>query len=132
MRRKTLGLPETKRKQGNRFPIASSGIKRNRKERDLEIVQNGFGGLELWLMGVSVGCFMLTLSQISKSYGGRTLFRGVSLQIQRGGRIGLVGPNGAGKSTLFSIILGENLPDGGEVMLEKRSTLGFLPQESAP
>ena len=75
---------------------------------------------------------MLTLSQVSKSYGGRTLFSGVNLQINRGDRIGLVGPNGAGKSTLFSLILEENLPDDGSIFMEKRVSLGYLPQESAP
>ena len=75
---------------------------------------------------------MLTLSQLSKSYAGRTLFRDASLQVNRGERIGLVGPNGAGKSTLFSLILGENSPDEGHVILERGSSLGFLPQESAP
>ncbi len=48
---------------------------------------------------------MLTLSNLTKSYSGRTLFRDASLQVNRGERIGLVGPNGAGKSTLFSLIL---------------------------
>ena len=75
---------------------------------------------------------MLTLSQLSKSFGGRTLFSDVSLQINREDRIGLVGPNGAGKSTLFSLILGEASPDEGRVTLEKNVTMGFLPQESAP
>ena len=75
---------------------------------------------------------MLTLSNLSKSYGGRMLFRAASLQVNRGERIGLVGPNGAGKSTLFSLVLGENSPDEGNVILERGTTLGFLPQESAP
>lgn len=75
---------------------------------------------------------MLTLSQVSKSYGGRTLFSGVNLQINRGDRIGLVGPNGAGKTTLFSLILDENSPDDGSIFTEKRVTVGYLPQESAP
>jgi len=44
---------------------------------------------------------MLTLSDISKAYGGRVLFAEAALQVNRGDRIGLVGPNGAGKSTLF-------------------------------
>src|ERR1700750_2014024 len=74
---------------------------------------------------------MLTLSQVSKSFAGRTLFSDVSLQVNRGDRIGLVGPNGAGKSTLFSLILGEASPDTGRVILEKSASLGFLPQESA-
>src|SRR4051812_12768421 len=75
---------------------------------------------------------MLTLSQVSKSFPGRTLFSDVSLQVNRGDRIGLVGPNGAGKSTLFSLILGEASPDTGRVVLEKNANMGFLPQESAP
>ena len=75
---------------------------------------------------------MLTLSQLSKSFAGRTLFSDVSLQINREDRIGLVGPNGAGKSTLFSLILGDASPDEGRVTLEKNVTMGFLPQESAP
>ena len=75
---------------------------------------------------------MLTLSKLSKAFGGRTLFGDVSLQINREDRLGLVGPNGAGKSTLFSLILGEATPDEGRVTIEKNITLGFLPQESAP
>src|SRR5437763_11602626 len=74
---------------------------------------------------------MLTISEISKAFAGRTLFSDVSLQVNRGDRIGLVGPNGAGKSTLFSLILGEASPDTGRVVLEKSATMGFLPQESA-
>ena len=75
---------------------------------------------------------MLTISQVTKAFGGRTLFEDASLQVNRGDRIGLVGPNGAGKSTLFSLILGETSPDEGKVSLEKSATIGFLPQENAP
>ncbi|MEK0447448.1 MAG: hypothetical protein RLZZ399_2769 [Verrucomicrobiota bacterium] len=75
---------------------------------------------------------MLTLSQISKSFGGRTLFEDVSLQINRGDRIGLVGPNGAGKTTLLSVILKQDSPDAGQVSWEKGASYGYLPQESAP
>ncbi len=75
---------------------------------------------------------MLTVSQLTKSYGGRILFEDASLQVNTGDRIGLIGPNGAGKSTLFSLILKENTPDEGSVSLQRSVTLGFLPQESAP
>src|SRR5438105_10147039 len=74
---------------------------------------------------------MLTVSQLSKSCAGRALFDDVSLQVNRGDRIGLVGPNGAGKSTLFSLILGEVSPDNGTIAIEKNATIGFLPQETA-
>src|SRR6476659_6343730 len=74
---------------------------------------------------------MLTVSQLSKSFSGRILFDDVSLQVNRGDRIGLVGPNGAGKSTLFSLILCEASPDTGQITIEKSATIGFLPQETA-
>ncbi len=75
---------------------------------------------------------MLTISQVTKAFAGRTLFEDASLQVNRGDRVGLVGPNGAGKSTLFSLILGEASPDEGRVSVEKSATIGFLPQEHAP
>jgi ATP-binding cassette subfamily F protein 3 len=74
---------------------------------------------------------MLTLSDVSKSFGARTLFEDVSLSINLGERIALVGPNGAGKSTLFSIILGTGEPDSGSVVLDRHTTVGYLPQETA-
>src|ERR1041384_7906667 len=75
---------------------------------------------------------MLTISQVTKAFAGRTLFEDASLQVNRGDRVGLVGPNGAGKSTLFSLILGEASPDEGKVSIEKSASIGFLPQEHAP
>ncbi|OAM89188.1 ABC-F family ATP-binding cassette domain-containing protein [Termitidicoccus mucosus] len=75
---------------------------------------------------------MLTLADVSKSYGTRELFSDVSLFIARNDRLGLVGPNGAGKSTLFNLILGEERPDSGEITWERGADFGYLPQESAP
>lgn len=75
---------------------------------------------------------MLTVSQLSKSFGGQTLFEDASLQVNRGERIALIGPNGAGKTTLFSILLDLDEADTGEVALQRGVRLGFLPQESAP
>jgi ATP-binding cassette subfamily F protein 3 len=75
---------------------------------------------------------MLSVSAVTKSFAGRVLFENASIQVNRGDRIGLVGPNGAGKTTLFSLILGNDEPDLGSVSLQRGSTLGFLPQESAP
>ena len=75
---------------------------------------------------------MLSIVDLRKSFGGRELLSGASLQVNRGERIGLVGPNGAGKSTLINMILGHEEPDGGAITMERRATLGFLPQETAP
>jgi ATP-binding cassette subfamily F protein 3 len=75
---------------------------------------------------------MLTIADVSKSYGTRNLFADVSLFIARSDRYGLVGPNGAGKSTLFNLILGEESPDEGTIEWERGADFGFLPQESAP
>ncbi len=74
---------------------------------------------------------MLTLSGISKTFGGRELFADVGLQVNREDRIGLVGPNGAGKTTLFSIILGTESADSGDMTRERGLRIGYLPQESA-
>src|SRR5205809_6317816 len=74
---------------------------------------------------------MLTVSQLSKSFAGRALFDDVSLQVNRGDRIGLVGPNGTGKSTLFALLLGDVSPDKGTIAIEKNATIGLLPQETA-
>src|SRR5688572_22077 len=75
---------------------------------------------------------MLTIADVSKSYGTRELFSDVSLFIARTDRLGFVGPNGAGKTTLFNLILGEEKPDTGTIEWERGADFGYLPQESAP
>ncbi|MBU1693503.1 MAG: ATP-binding cassette domain-containing protein, partial [Verrucomicrobia bacterium] len=75
---------------------------------------------------------MLTISSMSKAFGSCVLFEDVSLPVGRHDRIGLVGPNGAGKSTLFSLILGLDSPDACVVAIERRVSIGHLPQETAP
>jgi ATP-binding cassette subfamily F protein 3 len=73
---------------------------------------------------------MITITNLSKNYGKRTLFERISLNINKGEKIGLIGPNGSGKSTLFSLILGELEPSSGEVRLNKNTHIGYLPQEA--
>jgi ATP-binding cassette subfamily F protein 3 len=75
---------------------------------------------------------MFTLTDVSKSFGNRTLFEDLRLTINRTDRLGLVGPNGAGKSTLFKLILGQEEADSGLITRQRGATVGFLPQESAP
>ena len=74
---------------------------------------------------------MISVSGLKKAYADRVLFADATLQVNREDRIGLVGPNGAGKTTLFSIILGEESADEGEISCERGISIGYLPQESA-
>jgi ATP-binding cassette, subfamily F, member 3 len=75
---------------------------------------------------------MLTIRDLKKSVGGRTLFENAGLTVNYGERAALVGPNGAGKSTLFSIILKQDAPDSGTVQRDEWTMVGYLPQESEP
>ena len=68
--------------------------------------------------------------KISKSFGGRTLYTGATLQLNAGERWALVGPNGSGKTTLLRIIMGEESPDDGTVSFAKDTTVGYLEQET--
>ncbi|MFA5088563.1 MAG: ABC-F family ATP-binding cassette domain-containing protein [Candidatus Omnitrophota bacterium] len=72
---------------------------------------------------------MITVTNLTKNFTQRTIFKDVSLSIFPNEKIGLTGPNGAGKSTLFSIILGEMEPTGGSVQIQKNIHIGYLPQE---
>ena len=72
---------------------------------------------------------MLTIRDLKKSVGGRTLFENAALQVNYGDRVALVGPNGAGKSTLFSLILGVDAPDSGVIERDEWTMVGYLPQE---
>jgi ATP-binding cassette subfamily F protein 3 len=72
---------------------------------------------------------MVQLSNISKQHGSQILFRDASCQILPGTHTGLVGPNGAGKTTIFRIISGQEEPDTGEVILPKKTTIGYFSQE---
>ena len=72
---------------------------------------------------------MITLSNLGKSYGDRTLFAGVSLQLNAGERYGLVGANGSGKTTLLNILSGGLEPDEGEITIPRRLRTGVLNQD---
>jgi lipopolysaccharide export system ATP-binding protein len=83
----------------------------------------------------------LEAKKLEKSYRGRKIVRGVSLQVKYGEVVGLLGPNGAGKTTTFYMVVGLIRPDQGRVVLDgsdittmpmyerARSGLGYLPQE---
>ncbi len=83
----------------------------------------------------------LRTHELTKSYGGRTVVRGVSLDLSSGEVVGLLGPNGAGKTTTFYMTVGLTEPDSGRVELDgedvtndpmylrARKGIGYLPQE---
>lgn len=73
---------------------------------------------------------VLNAQDLSKTYGAAPLFRGISVNIFEGDRLGLIGPNGSGKSTLLEILAGRIQPDLGEVALRKNTRLRYVPQES--
>ena len=71
---------------------------------------------------------MISLDNLTVSYGGWTLFDNISFLINPKDRIGLVGKNGAGKTTLLRIITGEQQPTSGAVTINGECTIGYLPQ----
>ena len=71
---------------------------------------------------------MISLDNLTVSYGGWTLFDNISFLINPKDRIGLVGKNGAGKTTLLRIITGEQQPTSGTVTFNGDCTIGYLPQ----
>jgi ATPase subunit of ABC transporter with duplicated ATPase domains len=72
---------------------------------------------------------MISFSNINKQYGKQLIFVEASFQLNPGEKVGLVGPNGAGKTTLFRMIVGEELPDEGDVSVPKRLTIGYFRQD---
>jgi len=85
----------------------------------------------------------LHTSDLTKTYSGRTVVKGVNLDISSGEVVGLLGPNGAGKTTTFSMVVGLTAPDTGRVLLDgadvtddpmyvrARKGIGYLPQEAS-
>ncbi len=71
----------------------------------------------------------ITLQEISKSFGARSVFDAFSLDIESGVRLCVCGSNGTGKSTLLRILSGAEMPDGGRVLLPRGCRLGYVEQE---
>ncbi|KQT87155.1 ABC-F family ATP-binding cassette domain-containing protein [Aurantimonas sp. Leaf443] len=72
---------------------------------------------------------MIRLESIGKQNGKQIVFIEASAALQRGEKVGLVGPNGAGKTTLFRMITGEDLPDEGQVSVDRGVTIGYFSQD---
>ncbi len=69
-------------------------------------------------------------TSLSKSFGSRQLFTGISLGISEGERLGLIGPNGSGKSTLLKILSGRIEPDSGSISLRRNTRVGYVAQQA--
>ena len=89
------------------------------KERKMEV---RFGEREFR------GDEVLTIKGLTKSFGDRTLFSNLGLEVVGGERIALLGDNGSGKTTLLKILLGEEQPDAGKVRMGPTVKVGYLPQ----
>jgi ATPase subunit of ABC transporter with duplicated ATPase domains len=72
---------------------------------------------------------VIRLQAISKQHGRQILFLDATCDVFRGEKVGLVGPNGAGKSTIFRMIVGDDEPDMGQVVVDRGKTVGFLSQD---
>ena len=71
---------------------------------------------------------LLSASNLSKAFGARPLFEGLSFAVESGERIGLIGPNGMGKSTLLRIVAGRDTPDQGTLSVSRGLRVGYLEQ----
>ena len=72
---------------------------------------------------------MIRLDNVSKQVGHQILFIEASMALQKGEKVGLVGPNGSGKTTLFRMIIGEEVPDEGQVAVDRGTTIGYFSQD---
>jgi len=75
-----------------------------------------------------LGNDVVIAKDVRKAYGDKLLFDGLSFSLPRGGIVGVIGPNGAGKTTLFRMIVGEERPDSGELMVGDTVQLSYVDQ----
>ncbi len=95
------------------------------------------------LLQPATGHARLCATELRKSFRGREVVRGVSLEVASGDIVGLLGPNGAGKTTIFNMMVGRCRPDHGRILLNQdpitdlpmyqraRRGIGYLPQEAS-
>jgi len=72
---------------------------------------------------------VIRLDSVSKQHGSQLLFLDASLGVFKGEKVGLVGPNGSGKSTIFRLIVGEESPDAGQILIDRGVTIGYFSQQ---
>jgi ATPase subunit of ABC transporter with duplicated ATPase domains len=72
---------------------------------------------------------VIRFDSVSKNHGRQILFMEASASVNRGEKVGLVGPNGSGKTTLFRLIVGEEQPDGGQMVVDRGIRIGYFSQD---
>jgi len=92
--------------------------------------EKGANDLEIYIPpGPRLGKVVIQAENLSKAYGDRLLFEGMTFALPAGGIVGVVGPNGAGKTTLFKIITGLEKPDSGMMNIGDTVKLAYVDQE---
>jgi sulfate-transporting ATPase len=81
--------------------------------------------------GPRLGDVVIEANGVSKGFGDRLLFEGLSFSLPPTGIVGVIGPNGAGKTTLFRMIAGQESPDGGDLRIGDTVQLGYVDQSRA-
>ncbi|OHB63798.1 MAG: energy-dependent translational throttle protein EttA [Planctomycetes bacterium RBG_13_50_24] len=91
-----------------------------RQEKDLEIYIPP---------GPRLGNVVIKAENLSKAYGDHLLFENMSFDLPAGGIVGIIGPNGAGKTTLFKMIIGQEKPDSGAIVIGETVRLAYVDQD---
>ncbi len=92
----------------------------NKQEKDLEIYIPP---------GPRLGKVVIEAESVSKAFGDRLLFEGMTFSLPAGGIVGVIGPNGAGKTTLFKMITGSETPDSGSIRVGETVKVAYVDQE---
>jgi len=86
-------------------------------------------GLEIYIPpGPRLGKTVIEADGVSKAYGDRLLFEGMTFSLPAGGIVGVIGPNGAGKTTLFRMVIGSEKPDSGKITVGETVKLAYVEQ----
>ncbi len=78
--------------------------------------------------GPRLGDKVIEVTNLSKKFGDRVLYQGLSFSVPKGGIVGIIGPNGVGKSTLFKMLIGEEKPDSGEISIGESVQISYVAQ----
>ena len=97
--------------------LSSSDYQRRSETKDLYIPP-----------GPRLGDVVLEAENLTKAFGERLLYQGLSFSVPRGGIVGVIGPNGVGKTTLFRMITGQEKPDGGSITIGDTVQIAYVDQ----